>query len=99
MHTFLALDMNIIPQSTKDNVPSFWRGKFSNDQSRMLIDGHKDNGDLVHPMQVLKQWLVGFSDEEAELKINELLSTAIEYTKEEFKQESSKPESIWYEEV
>ena len=41
-HTFLSLDMDLIPQSTKDNVPTFWQGLFSNDQSRILIDGYND---------------------------------------------------------
>lgn len=52
-HTFLSLDMALIPQETKDNVPTFQQGLFSNDAeydelgkvtkepSRMLIDGYK----------------------------------------------------------
>ena len=68
-HSFLSLDMNIIPQSTKDNVPTFNSALFSNDNSRMLIDGRNGKGELVHPMTVLqtlvklyKQYLMTLSN-------------------------------------
>lgn len=110
MHTYLALDMNAIPESTKQYVPTFWRGKFSNDGIRndddngwikepslMLIDGYNEKGELTHPMPVLKKWLVGFSDEDAEIKIQELMDTAIEYSQSEIKTEMMDENSIWYE--
>ena len=70
-HTFLALDMNLIPQSTKDknNVPTFWGALFSNDAeydingkmikepSRMLLDGYNEQRALVHPQATLDAWL------------------------------------------
>lgn len=93
-HTFLALDMNLIPQWTKDNVPTFWQGRFSNDNSRMLIDGYKENGELVHPQFVLDAWLGGVPNKK-EVQA-QLIGEAIEYTVQEIKQESTNPESIWY---
>ncbi len=93
-HTFLALDMNLIPQWTKDNVPTFWKGRFSNDNSRMLIDGYKENGELVHPQFVLDAWLGGVSNKE-EVQA-QLIGEAIEYTKEEIASETNDPISSWY---
>ena len=94
MHTFLALDMSLIPQSTKDSVPTFWQGLFSNDGSRMLIDGRNEKGDLVHPQAVLSAWLQ-WSDNAAEVQ-EVLISTAIEYTYGEIKELQQDAESIWY---
>lgn len=94
MHTFLSLDMNLIPQSTKDNVPTFWKGLFSNDNSRMLIDGKNEKGELVHPIQVLQAWLQ-WSDNTNTL-IQSLLDSAIEYTTQEIQTEQQNINSIWY---
>ena len=93
-HTFLALDMNLIPQSTKDNVPTFWKGLFSNDNSRMLIDGKNEKGELVHTQNTLSAWLQ-WSDNPQEI-ISQLLSTSTEHTKEGFKAEKLNVKSIWY---
>jgi uncharacterized protein YhdP len=93
-HTFLALDMNLIPQSTKDNVPTFWMGLFSNDQSRMLIDGYNEQGVLVHPQATLDAWLQ-WSDNPQEIQYN-LLAEAIEYTSSEFTALKNDINSIWY---
>ncbi len=93
-HTFLALDMNLIPQSTKDNVPTFWKGMFSNDGSRMLIDGYNEQGSLVHPQAVLDAWLQWENNPEETQEL--LIGTAIEYTAQEIKLEQSNPNSIWY---
>ena len=105
-HTFLSLDMGLIPQSTKNNVPTFWKGLFSNDAeydesgkmtkepSRMLIDGYNDKRELVHPMQVLQAW-TQWSDNPQET-ITQLLSSAIEYTPIEIKAEKGDINSIWH---
>ena len=93
-HTFLALDMALIPQSTKNNVPTFWQGYFSNDNAFMLIDGYNDKRELVHPQETLNSWLQWESEPQSTL--NAILSSAIEYTKEEFKAEASDAGSIWY---
>jgi len=96
-HTFLSLDMDLIPQSTKDNVPTFWQGLFSNDNSRMLIDGRSEEGELVHPPQVLQAWLQ-WSDNPAE-EIQKILDNSIEYTKIEYLTLKDDVNSIWYKEV
>jgi len=95
-HNFLALKRSFIPQATQDNIPNFWMGKFSNDQSRLLIDGYNEDGVLVHPQEQLDAWLQWEDDPMATQEL--LLSTAIEYTKDEMLAEFDKPESIWYSE-
>jgi len=96
-HTFLSLDMDLIPQSTKDNVPTFHSGLFSNDNSRMLIDGYNNKGELVHPQATFDSWLQ-WSDNPQGI-INELLTNSIEYTKDEINLEQEDKNSIWYVEV
>lgn len=106
-HTFLSLDVrNLIPKTTKDNVPTFWMGLFSNDgvkgsngawivePSRMLIDGRNDEGELVHPHQVLLTW-TQWSDNPDKV-IQTLLDTAIEHTTEAFTSLKGDVGSIWY---
>ena len=93
-HTFLALDMKLIPQSTKDNVPTFWQGLFSNDQSRMLIDGYSEQGVLVHPQATLGAWLQ-WSSNPQEIQDN-LLAEASEYTSAELTALKNDVNSIWY---
>ena len=93
-HTFLALDMNLIPQSTKDNVPTFWQGLFSSDQSRMLIDGYNEQRELVHPQATLDAWLQ-WSSSPQEVQ-NNLLEEAIEYTSAEFTALKDDVNSVWY---
>ena len=86
--------MNLIPQSTKDNVPTFYSALFSNDNSRMLIDGRNGNGELVHPMTVLLAWTQwSASPSEA---VQAILDDAIEYTAAEFNALRSDVNSIWY---
>ena len=93
-HSFLSLDMNLIPQSTKDNVPTFYSALFSNDNSRMLIDGRNGNGELVHPMTVLLAW-TQWSANPSEA-VQAILDDAIEYTTGEFNALRSDVNSIWY---
>ena len=93
-HSFLSLDMNLIPQSTKDNVPTFYSALFSNDNSRMLIDGRNGNGELVHPMTVLLAW-TQWSANPSEA-VQAILDDAIEYTADEFNALRSDVNSIWY---
>lgn len=94
MHTFLSLDMNLIPQSTKDNVPTFWRGRFSNDKSRMLIDGYNSKRQLVHPQQVLSAWLQ-WEDNPEEAQKN-IIDNAQEFTRDQFISMTEDKNSIWY---
>ena len=107
-HTFLALDMNLIPQSTKDknNVPTFWGALFSNDAeydingkmikepSRMLLDGYNEQRALVHPQATLDAWLQ-WSSNPQEIQDN-LLAEAIEYTSAEFTALKNDVNSVWY---
>ncbi len=93
-HTFLALDMNLIPQATKDNIPTFWQGVFSNDMSRMLIDGYNDKRELVHPQATMITWLQWESDPQTTQQA--LLDSAVEYTSEQIKAEQQDVNSIWY---
>ena len=86
--------MNLIPQSTKDNVPTFYSALFSNDNSRMLIDGRNGNGELVHPMTVLLAW-TQWSENPSEA-VQAILDDAIEYTADEFNALRSDVNSIWY---
>jgi hypothetical protein len=94
LHTFLALDMELIPQATKDNVPTFWLGLFSNDNTLMLIDGRNSSGDLVHPMTVLRAWTQWSPDPDE--VIAQLLASAIEYTTEDIMLLKGDINSIWY---
>ena len=94
MHTFLSLDMNLIPQWTKDNVPTFYSGRFSNDNSRMLLDGKNSNSELVHAQFILNAWLGGELDKT--LTLNTILDNAIEYTRDEFIALTLDINSIWY---
>jgi hypothetical protein len=94
MHTLLALDMNLIPEETKKFVPNFGGNRVSNDKSRMILDGYNEKGELVHPDRTLNIWLQ-WSDEPEKTR-DLLLSTAIEYTKEELIAETKNPDSIWY---
>ena len=93
-HTFLSLDMNLIPQETKDNIPTFWGGLFSNDNSRMLIDGYNEHGVLVHPKETLDAWLQW--EENPQETLDLILSTSLEYTGEEYQELKSNPNSIWF---
>lgn len=98
--------MTLIPNETKNNVPTFWGARFSNDgvlgmggvytnePTRILIDGYNEDGELVHPDFVLRSWL-GWSENHDEI-ISEILSTAIEYTKDEFIARTKDVNSIWY---
>lgn len=93
-HTVLSLGMNLISQATKDNVPTFSSGLFSNDMSRILIDGYNDKGVMVHPMPVLLAWTQW--DDNPASTIQTLLDDAIEYTAAEFTALKNDVDSIWY---
>ena len=108
MHTYLALDMSRVPQSTKDNVPTFALGLFSNEPepTRMLLDGYRVGADgsyildsegekvLCHSPKVLGDWLQWSANPIAVQKT--LIDKAIEYTREEYLQLKAEPTSIWY---
>jgi len=94
VHTFLSLDMNLIPQATKDNVPTFYSALFSNDNTRMLIDGRNDKGELVHSWGALLSWLQW---EAYPLEtLNTIVDNSIEYTAQELMSLKGDTDSIWY---
>ena len=93
-HSFLSISTDLIPQETKDNIPTFHMGLFSNDKSRMLIDGYNAKGEIVHPKSVMLSWLQWDIDPESVLE--DILSDAVEYTKEQIKAEQRDTKSIWY---
>lgn len=101
-HTFLALDMTLIPKETKKYIPKFWGGNFSNDAektltgepSMLLLDGNNKDGELVHSLSSLIKWLQWEDDPFATL--DTLISTSIEFTKDDYFSELKKPESVWY---
>jgi hypothetical protein len=105
-HTFLALDMALIPQETKDNVPTFWSALCSNDgvigedgkwvvePSCILVDGRNARGELVHSWEVLLSWLQWESDPMTTL--DTITSNSIEYTAQEVTALKNDIDSIWY---
>ena len=93
-HTFLSLDMNLIPQATKDNVPTFYSALFSNDNTRILIDGRNDKGELVHSWWVLLAWLQW--EVNPLVTLNAIVYNSIEYTAQEFAALKNDVDSIWY---
>jgi hypothetical protein len=106
MHTFLSLDMSLIPAETKANIPTFWLARFSNDgvkaedgswatePSRILIDGYNQQRKLVHPESTFNKWLQWSENPQSIVEL--LLDTAIEYTAVDLSVEKNKPNSIWY---
>ncbi len=50
MKTYLAIPVSIIPEWTKQNVPTYPLGRFSNDGQYMLIDN-------AHPLGTYERWL------------------------------------------
>ncbi len=76
-YAFLALDTSLIPQATKDNVPTYTKGYFSNNGSRLLIPGYQldENGNhfldedgepvLAHFDSTFNAWLNWSVDKQA----------------------------------
>jgi hypothetical protein len=83
-HTFLIIPLDQVPDWTKENVPSFWLGRFSNDNRYMVIDN-------AHPDVVYEKWLGPNKDILPALK-----ASCTVLTKEEFLQVTLDPESEWY---
>ena len=94
MHTFLSLNMDLIPQETKDNIPNFWNTKVSEDGSCVLIDGYNPQGELVITDVTWMQWLQWEANPEATKNL--IVSEAIEYTREEMFAAFNDVTSVWY---
>lgn len=93
-YTYLSLDTSLIPQETKDYVPTYPLGYFSNDGSRLMICGYNSSGELVQDSDLLLQWLQWESDPEATKNL--IIDSAIEYTLEELNTMKFDIDSIWY---
>tara|TARA_R110002167_G_C12523211_1_gene638399 strand:- start:429 stop:773 length:345 start_codon:yes stop_codon:yes gene_type:complete len=105
-HEFLSLDINLIPQATKDNVFTFWSALCSNDgvmgddgewvvePSRILLDGRNDKGELVHSWRALFSWLQWEADPLETLNL--IVDNSIQYTAQEFADLKNDIHSIWY---
>ena len=94
MHTFLSLKMDLIPQATKENVPSFWFTKISEDGSCLLIDGYDEQGSCVINNATWLDWLQWETNPEATKNL--IVAEAIEYTQEEMFESFSDITSVWY---
>tara|TARA_R110002126_G_scaffold284692_1_gene434556 strand:+ start:488 stop:787 length:300 start_codon:yes stop_codon:yes gene_type:complete len=90
-HTFLSIDLSLIKANVRSNQHSF--GLLSNDGSRALIDGYNAAGELVTEA-CFKQWIK--LPDHAEAEQNLIISTAIEYTYDEYIIEHNDVNSIWY---
>ena len=90
-HTFLSIDLSLINLDVIIDHNSL--GLLSNDGLRVLIDGYNSAGELVTASE-LKEW-VNVSDD-AQLIETLIISSAIEYTYEDYINERSDINSIWY---
>lgn len=83
MHNFLMLPVSVIPEWTKQNVPTYNLGRFSNDGQFMLIDD-------AHPLSTYQKWLGPNIN-----MLDSILAAAIRVTAAEFKNiEESQPD-LW----
>ena len=92
-HTFLSIDLSLIKANVRSNQNSF--GLLSNDGSRALIDGYNPSGEFVTDAG-FKQWVKIPDHAQADASL--IISTAIEYTYDEFVIERNDVNSIWYQE-
>ena len=90
-HTFLSIDLSLIKANVRSNQNSF--GLLSNDGSRALIDGYNPAGEFVTDAW-FKQWIK--IPDHAQAEQGSIISTAIEYTYDEYITESRDIDSIWY---
>lgn len=86
MHTYLAIPVSVIPQWTKDNIPTYPLGYFSNDNAYMLIDN-------AHPVVTYQKWLGPNFDQ-----LGNIISSSTIYTHEQMQELRADPLSIWYKE-
>lgn len=84
MHGFLMVPTALIPQWTKDNVPNYSLGLFSNDNSLMLIDD-------AHPVNTYQKWLgPNFH------MLETIMAASVSVTAEQFQAMCVDPLSVWY---
>lgn len=87
LHNFLIIETALIPQWTRDNVPGYAYGCFSNDGKYILIDN-------AHPLSTYYTWLGQSPDVDNILQQLLLDSTAI--SEQEILDFRKDPASIWY---
>lgn len=111
MHTFLSLDMSLIPQSTKDSALGFWGARFSNDGTLKENPQQNESPYQIEPTRLLldgknENGVLVHTDAtfNAWLKHESnpqglkdlILSNAIEYTRAQLDELTNNPNSIWY---
>ena len=83
MKYYLAIPVEIIPQWTKDNIPTYPLGRFSNDGEYMLIDD-------AHPLTTYQKWLgPNFSELES------IISQSVRLSEPEILELINDPTSLW----
>ena len=100
MHTFLSVDLSLLPLGVRYSANSKALGLFSNEDesTRLLIDGYLIGSDgeyllddggkvLVHTDGVMNSWSNSHT---------EIIASAIEYTEDQYLAEKSNINSIWY---
>lgn len=84
MHKFIVIPTAVIPQWTKDNVPTYSLGCFSNDGGLMLIDD-------AHTIDTYQKWLgPNFN------LLDSIMAASQKVTAEELASLRSDPQSVWY---
>ena len=83
-HSFLAIPVNIIPEWTKQNVPTYGMGYFSNDNQFMLIDN-------AHTDVTYARWLGPNFDQ-----LPNIIANSTELAYEQLLQLQNDSDSIWY---
>lgn len=83
-HGFLILPVAVIPEWTKQNVPTYPLGSFSNDGAEMLIDD-------AHPISTYQKWLgPNFH------LLDSIMAASVKVTGDELKAMRADPQSAWY---
>ena len=95
-HTFLSIKTELIPQETKDNLPEYGACLFSNDGSRVLIDGYNELNEFVMIQETINNWLQWSSNPAAIIAIMMHPDNVINYSKAEIRAEQLDVNSIWY---
>jgi len=84
MHGFLIIPTSVIPEWTKQNVPTYRMGRFSNSGAYMLIDD-------AHPAATYAKWLGPNADQ-----LPDILAAATSVSAAGFAALLADPSSDWY---
>jgi hypothetical protein len=84
MHNYLIVPTSIIPEYSKNNVPFYDMGRFSNDGTYLLMDD-------AHPLTTMQKWLgPNFA------MYDEFRAMCQSVTAEEFAAMQNDSSSVWY---